>query len=66
MVLDILRKSPCTIVAVMADAVEGWWCFSPYVTKPVVVIRAETERGGGGSGWSRVDTRESADIPNLF
>lgn len=37
MVLDILRKSPRTIVAVMADAVEAWCCFIPPVTRPAVV-----------------------------
>lgn len=46
-VLNSLRKSPCIMVAVMADAVEGWTEFFLRVIRPVCVMWAGTE------GWRR-------------
>lgn len=51
MVLNILRKSLCIMVAVMADVVEGWTWFFLHVTRPVCVMWAGTglEDGRGVS-----------------
>lgn len=63
-VLDVLRKSLCTIVAVMAEAVEGWCCFFPLASQGLSLCDGSWKRRG--SEWSAVDTREPADIPKLY
>lgn len=62
--LDVLRKSLCTIVAVMAEAVEGWCCFFPLAPQGLSLCDGSWKRRG--SEWSAVDTREPADIPKLY
>lgn len=47
MVLSVLRKSLCTMVAVMAEAVQGWCCFFPSRHK---ASRCEMGAGRDGGG----------------
>lgn len=57
-VLDILRKGPCTIVAVMAETVEGWFHYLPQRHKACRCVMGAGREPFVFLLHRRVDTRE--------